>query len=219
MANVITLPNGITIESSDPVVQNEDLVISREAYAVLENFSAESIYEAANFIMSQEAEEKERSFKDSTLHQVSGQATIGGIFGTLSPDIKYTGKKSVKNDAKHFLAGGAIGALGGAADGLGTGATSSLVNKVYYKNKKKNLSRAISDGVGGTIYGAARGALIGGGTKQERLQRAGLNALANGALSAYLGHRRDRLDKAESNNKEKAEESFVLPSGRKVYIV
>ena len=52
MANVITLPNGITIESTDPTAQN--LTISREAYVVLENFSAESIYEAANFIMSQE---------------------------------------------------------------------------------------------------------------------------------------------------------------------
>ena len=52
MANVITLPNGITIESTDPTAQN--LTISREAYTVLENFSAESIYEAANFIMSQE---------------------------------------------------------------------------------------------------------------------------------------------------------------------
>ena len=219
MANVITLPNGITIESTDPTAQN--LTISREAYVVLENFSAESIYEAANFIMSQEDDntsvqptEEKRSAMTAIKRHAKGNALIGGVTGAVGGGILGGGSGAALGGRRGAaigvpvgtLGGAAVGAAGGAIGGVMDGAASSLVNDRYYKKHGKNMSNARAGAIDGAISGGLRN-----------------GTAAASTAAGVLAHKRKVAKKREAElaamNQYDSTESFTLPTGQVVKIV
>ena len=264
MANVIKLPNGITIESTDPTAQN--LTISREAYTVLENFSAESIYEAANFIMSQEdydyshnsidkdkldeldkeienggvdedehfqkrsyqkrsfkkEKEAKRSIKDYVIKQMGGSAFNHAVHQGI------TGAAITKGGVHNRLQGGRLGALVGAgvgaAQGLGNGIVGGAANELYYRKTGKNLSNMSAGFIGGTLVGAANGAIHTRGTFRRKLGGAAIGGIRRGLTGAAGGSVIDVIEAKRQAQQEKidaknSKESFMLPSGQKVYVV
>ena len=199
MANVITLPNGITIESSDPVAQqNEDLVISREAYAVLENFSAESIYEAADFIMSQEAEALIDRNRDL-------QSQLDAFSNSPERQAERLRAQNITTKARGGLAASrsetrAAGIRGGAA------ARSGLT--------------MVKDGSSKAAASAAKGGLGAWAKAHPVKAAAAATGIAAGLTAGglYLKKRHDAKKRAAVAAAE-GTESFVLPSGQTVHVV
>ena len=161
--NVITLPNGITIESdTSSFTPPPDLYISEEAYDLLETCSIESIYEAVDFLMSQEGLFKDIGNAADRGHRKVLETRYSGIKNKnerqekIDQDMADSKEFVRKHKKVYTIVGGASGALVGRGSGWAVGKGSKVIGDAAF-GPNKNYDTAHRGAVGSLALTAAGG--------------------------------------------------------------